>query len=241
MEMVNKKTIETCNEQKLLVKHVEKCFQTEDIYVDEEQFENYLGLIEYMPFEKLFEWEEFAIGLHLCTYWRKTGLPRWPDLFLYCGRGAGKDGFISFESMCLTSPYNPIKRYDVDICANAEDQAVRPVADLSDTFENSKHKNRLAKFFYWTKQSIKGKANGGVIRGRTNNPKSKDGMRSGMVVFNEMHQYENYDNITVFITGLGKVAHPRRLYATTDGIVRDGPLDAITAIYILAARISYMS
>jgi phage terminase large subunit-like protein len=29
----------------------------------------------------------------------------------------------------------------------------------------------------------------------------------------------------VFITGLGKKPHPRRLYATTNGDVRDGPLD----------------
>jgi hypothetical protein len=36
-------------------------------------------------------------------------------------------------------------------------------------------------------------------RGRTNNPKFKDD-RSGIVVFNEVHQYENFKNIKVFIT-----------------------------------------
>jgi len=50
-------------------------------------------------------------------------------------------------------------------------------------------------------------------------------MRSGLTAFNEIHQYKNYDNIKVFITGQGKVPHPRRLYVTTNGDVREGPLD----------------
>ena len=44
------------------------------------------------------------------------------------------------------------------------------------------------------------------MKGHTNNPKGRDGLRSGKVIFNEVHQYENYDNIKVFTTGQGKVA-----------------------------------
>lgn len=33
--------------------------------------------------------------------------------------------------------------------------------------------------------------------------------------FNEIHQYEDYKNINVFTTGLGKKKHPRRSYYTT--------------------------
>ena len=43
--------------------------------------------------------------------------------------------------------------------------------------------------------------------------------------FNEIHQYEDYKNINVFTTGLGKKKHPRRSYYTTNGDVREGPLD----------------
>lgn len=50
-------------------------------------------------------------------------------------------------------------------------------------------------------------------------------MRSGKVIFNEVHQYENYDNIKVFTTGQGKVAQPRRGYFTSNGDISDGPLD----------------
>jgi phage terminase large subunit-like protein len=87
----------------------------------------------------------------------------------------------------------------------------------------------MKKHFYWTKEQVQGLKYRGTIRGRTNNPKSKDGMRSGMVVFNELHQYEDYKNIKVFITSLGKKKHPRRLYATTNGNVRGGPLDELLA------------
>lgn len=229
LEIIESGKIEACNDQNLLSAYIRRCFETEDIYTDDEQLEKYLGLSKYFPFERLFLWEAFCIALHLCTFWRKTRQPRWPDLLLLIGRGAGKDGFIALEGMCLISPYNPIREYDVDICANAEEQAMRPVNDIMKIIDDSRFRAKMKKYFYWTKEQITGIKNKAVIRGRTNNPKSKDGMRSGIVIFNEIHQYSNYDNIKVFITGLGKKKHPRRLYATTNGDVRDGPLDELLA------------
>lgn len=229
LRMVETGTIEACSDQHLLCAYIRRCFETEDIYTDSEQLEKYLGLAKYFPYERLFEWEEFCIALHLCTFWRKDNRPRWPDLFLLIGRGAGKDGFIAFESMCLISPYSKLNQYDVDICATAEDVAMRPVNDVIDALEDTKHRAKMKKHFYWTKEQVQGLKYRGTIRGRTNNPKSKDGMRPGMVVFNELHQYEDYKNIKVFITGLGKKKHPRRLYATTNGNVRGGPLDELLA------------
>ena len=64
-----------------------------------------------------------------------------------------------------------------------------------------------------------------LFRSRTNNPKGKDGLKSGKVDFDEPHAYENWKNIDVFTTGLGKKAHPRKTYISTNGEVRDGPLD----------------
>ena len=92
-------------------------------------------------------------------------------------------------------------------------------------WRDARNNKVMKQHFYWTKEKIVGLKWKGTIKGRTNNPKSKDGMRSGMVVFNELHQYENYRNIKVFVTGLGKKKHPRRLYATSNGDVREGPLD----------------
>ncbi|WP_245397637.1 terminase large subunit domain-containing protein, partial [Clostridioides difficile] len=55
--------------------------------------------------------------------------------------------------------------------------------------------------------------------------KSKDGLRPGCIIFDEVHAYENYDNIKVFTSALGKVKNPRVFYITTDGNVRGGVLD----------------
>lgn len=225
IDIVEKETFPVCEEQKKLVKLVKKSFEEEDIYTDDEQLEKYVGLTKYFPWDIVMPWQKFIVGLHDCTYCKKTGMPRWPDLFCLIGRGAGKDGTIAWESTCLTSPYNKIKKYDVDICANNEEQAMRPVNDIIEAFEDKRWTNKIKKFYYWTKEKVISIKTGSQIRGRTNNPKGRDGMRSGMVVFNEVHQYQDYRNIDVFTTGLGKVKHPRSSIYTTQGDVREGPLD----------------
>jgi len=224
MEMAESGEIRVCEDQKRLISHVRRCFAEENIRTDSEQLSHYLHLAEYFPFERVFPWQAFFIGLHLCTY-RADGMPRWPDAMAMLGRGAGKDGTIAWESFCLMSPYNGIKGYDVDICANNEEQAMRPVYDVIEALEAPERIKKLKKHFYWTKEQVVGLKTKSTMKGRTNSPKGKDGLRSGACIFNEIHQYENYANIDVFTTGLGKKKHPRRTYYTTNGDVRDGPLD----------------
>lgn len=224
IQIVESHAYRMCPEQEALAAYVRRVFETEDLIVDEDQLRNYLRLVKYFPYERLFPWQMFATALWLCTY-RRNGLPRWKTLFCMVGRGAGKDGFIAYTSSCAVSPYNPVAHYNVDICANNEDQATQPSKDIVEMLESPKWEKKLNKHYYHTKEVIQGRKNKGIIKGRTNNPKGRDGMRSGMVVFNEVHAYENYDNITVFITGQGKVAQPRVGIFTSNGNVNDGPLD----------------
>ena len=219
--------IRVCKEVSALVDHIKYCFDTEDIYVNETQADKYIALARYFPWGGVFEWQEFVITLHDCTYWTDSDMPRWPDLFCMIGRGAGKDGTIALESVALASQYNGISAYDVDICANNEEQALRPVLDIVNAFDAPEHQKKLKRFFTWKKESVTNLTTKSIIQGRTNNPKGKDGLRSGIVIFNEIHQYEDYRNINVFTTGLGKKKHPRRSYYTTNGDVREGPLDDI--------------
>lgn len=115
--------------------------------------------------------------------------------------------------------------YDIDICATAEEQARTSFDDIYNILENPAQTKKLKRFFYWNKEVITGRKNKSKIKYRTNNAKSKDGLRSGKVDFDEVHAYENYDNIKVFTTALGKKPHPRRTYITTNGDVCDGVLD----------------
>lgn len=224
LESVEQDIPRACREQHALAAYVRRVFAQEDVYVDREQLGRYLGLVKYFPYDRLFPWEEFLLTLWDCTY-KADGTPRWKTVLCMVGRGAGKDGFIAFDSACSISPYNPVAHYNVDICANNEEQAVTPVKDLAEVLETPKWESKLRKHYYHTKELIQGRKNKGVMKGRTNNPKGRDGMRSGKVVFNEVHAFENYDNIKVFITGQGKVAQPRVGIFTSNGEVSDGPLD----------------
>ena len=113
-----------CKEQHALAAYIRRVFAEEDIFVDTEKVQKYLRMAKYFPFERLFPWEEFLLTLWDCTY-QKSGTPRWKTLFCMVGRGSGKDGFIAFDSFVSASPYNQIMHYDVDICANNEEQAKR--------------------------------------------------------------------------------------------------------------------
>lgn len=227
IELVEADTPRACPEQHALAAHIRKCFAEEDLTVDLVQLEKYMGLQRYFPF-RLFPWQKFVIALWDCTY-TPDGMPRWDTFFGMVARGAGKDGLIAYDSACSISPYCESARYDVDICANDEEQATRPVKDFIEVLESPKWESKLKNHFYHTKELIQGRRNKGVIKGRTNNPKGRDGMRSGKIIFNEVHQYQNYDNIKVFITGQGKVKNPRAGYFTSNGHVSDGPLDDLLA------------
>lgn len=222
-DLIEKEEIRSCIEQKLLVKIVKTALLTEDLTINDNQIEKYFSYQKYFPFN-LFDWEKFVFILHNCVF-RKDGLPRWSDLFILGGRGLGKNGYLSFEDFCLITPTNGIREYHIDISANSEDQAKITFEEIYNILEDGPYSNKLKKFFSWTQTKIKNKQTNSIIRYRTNNPKGKDGLRPGKVDFDEPHQYENWNNINVFTTALGKKPHPRRTYVSTNGDVRDGPLD----------------
>ncbi|WP_307993800.1 terminase TerL endonuclease subunit [uncultured Intestinibacter sp.] len=223
LDIVDNDIIPVCKEQKLLSKFIKKIFETENLIIDDEKVEKYFSYQKYFPFD-LFPWEKFCFVLHNCVF-KENGLPRFPDLFILVGRGSGKNAYLGYEDFCLITPTNGIKNYDIDISANSEDQAKTTFMDIYNILEDPKHTKKMKKHFYWNKEEIINLKTKSRIKFRTNNPKGKDGLRSGKVDFDEIHAYQNWENINVFTTGLGKKDHPRRTYITTNGDVRDGPLD----------------
>lgn len=232
--------IEACEEQHQLMVYLARVFASEEVHCDPEQVEKYMSYQRYFPFD-LFPWERFVFTLHNCVF-RADGSPRWQDLLLYMGRGGGKNGYISFEDFCLVTPTNGIRNYHIDIAANSEEQAKTSFDEIYDILDNppdARAAKALRHNFYWNKTIIRNRMTGSEIKYRTNNAKSKDGLRSGKVDFDEIHAYENWDNLNVFTTGLGKKPHPRITYATTDGDFRDGPLDQLKerALKILSGEL----
>src|SRR5699024_12865410 len=59
----------------------------------------------------------------------------------------------------------------------------------------------------------------------TSNAKTKDSRRDGITIFDEVHMYPDDSIVRVMNSGLGKVPHPREVYISTNGTLREGLLD----------------
>lgn len=206
-----------------LCAHVRKVFAEERLWVDTEKLARYMGYQRYFPFN-LSSDEKFQIALWLCTY-REGHFPRWRDLLEYVGRGYGKTGFGGFCTFCMISPANGIDFYDVDVCATTEPQAKIGYDDLYRILDGNQE--LFSQGFDWNKVELTNRETRSRFKYWSGNSNSKDGMRSGCVWFDEVHAYTDAASMEVFTGGLGKKEDPRRLMTTTDGDVRDGPLDEL--------------
>src|SRR5699024_9460343 len=101
---------------------VERKLADPDAYIDTAQTDKAIELIQRYFGIKLFPWERFVLAL-VHAFHRSTGMIVWSEFLIMMGRGNGKNGFISGLAWYLTTRYHGIKGYNVDLIANAEDQA----------------------------------------------------------------------------------------------------------------------
>ena len=211
-----------CQELKMAMDYIEEKLDNPDVFIDYGKIDKAVELTERYFEYKLFDWELFVFALIHC-YYKSNDTVVFDEILLVMGRGNGKNGFISPVSWYLTTHYHGVKEYNIDIIANAEDQAKTSFDDvygvLERTWGTSKH------FFTKTKKLIVNTRTNSYIKYNTSNAKTKDGKRSGCLIFDEIHEYESWDMIKVFISGFGKKKHSRTFYITTNGYVRGGVLD----------------
>ncbi|MDZ5712248.1 terminase TerL endonuclease subunit [Jeotgalibacillus haloalkalitolerans] len=207
---------------KKMVKWVRFKLNRPGVVIDHEKIEKAVDLMHrYFPY-KLLHWELFKIACIHC--YEPDGSVVFDEFFTLMGRGNGKNGFISPTAFYLTSPLHGIKGYNVEIVANSEEQAKTSFQDVYDMMDEKKN-HKAKKHYYRSKEIIIGRKTNSHIKFYTSNAKTKDSLRSGCLIFDELHAYENYDSIKVFTSGLGKKKHPRTFIITTNGNVRGGPLD----------------
>lgn len=202
--------------------YIEFKLNSPDVIIRTDMIDKAVELIERYFEIKLFDWELFVIALIHC-YYKSSDTVVFDEILLMMGRGNGKNGFISPVAWYLTTHYHGIKGYNVDIIANAEDQAKTSFDDVYNVLERTSEKSK--RFFYWTKQVINNLKTNSYIKYNTSNAKTKDGKRSACLIFDEIHEYETWDVIKVFTSGFGKKKHSRTFYITTQGYVRGGILD----------------
>lgn len=100
-----------------------------------------------------------------------------------------KNGYISGLAWALTTRYQGIKGYNVDIIANSEDQAKTSFDDVYEMLDRTWDKSK--KFFYKSKELIRNTDTGSYIKYNTSGSKTKDGKRSACLIFDELHEYED--------------------------------------------------
>ncbi len=223
IEKVNDGTYKTSKWVKKLIAYVEGKLNDPErkVIIDEEEITEAKEFIErYYPFQ-LYPAQLFILAFVVGVFYEDESLV-FNEFLLLWGRGAGKNGFIATLATWLIEKQG-IERYNVDIVALSEEQAKTSFMDVHDML--SKFEKKMKKFFKWTLKVIMAKRSRSKISYYTNNAKTKDGLRPGAVVFDEIHEYDSYDNIKVFTSAQGKVPNPRTFYLTTDGYLRNGVLD----------------
>jgi len=207
--------------------YIEEKLDNPDVFIDAEKIDKAVELMERYFEISLFDWELFVTALIHC-YYKSDDTVVFSTIIILMGRGNGKNGFISPVAWYLTTHYHGVHGYNVDIVANAEDQAKTSFEDIYEMLERTWQKSK--RFFYKSKEKIVNLITKSYIKFNTSNAKTKDSKRTGCLIFDEVHGYESYDNIKVFTSGFGKRKHARAFYITTQGNVREGVLDDMLAI-----------
>ena len=209
-------------DRKLLIRNIVKpTLKRKDVFFDEATFHKCIRYLEanYYP---LFPYQKFVLAF--VFMYDSTGEPLFPEIVMLMGRGNGKDGFMAPLANFFQTPLYGIPEYHVELVANSEQQ-------IKDTFSvvyNRLYKNPKFKGkFHVTKEVIENLETGSILRYNTSNASTKDGKAPGCIFFNEFHAYENNDSVNVFESSEGKKRHFREIIITTNGYVREGPLDKL--------------
>ena len=203
-----------------LVDYLKKSVLSDDtLNFDNEQIENCIRFSEKWFFP-LQPFQKFLIAF--VFLYHEDGTNYYEDFLWMMGRGSGKNGLISALGTFLISEFNGVRGYNGSIIANSEEQAKTSVAEIKDVVDSSP---TLGRAFYATNTQIKSRRTNSTLKYRTSNGNTKDGLRDGFVIFDEIHEYQDDSNVKVHLSGLGKKENPRVFFIGTDGYVRDGFID----------------
>nr|DAX28071.1 MAG TPA: Large Terminase [Caudoviricetes sp.] len=226
MYKIEQRKIPACKEQKLLMPFLRNILDSPNTEIKSDIIEDGVTMLErYFPF-KLHDYQRFRFAIFYGLYEKGTDFPIFNENFNLWGRGTGKNGTASADAFYLVSEKNGIRNYNVDFVANSERQALTSFNEDYDVIDSN---SKLRRLFDYNKTQITYEKTNSTIGFLTANAKTKDGGRQGCIIFDEVHQYENYNIISVLIGGLGKVAKPRIIYLTTDGTIRESVIDDLKA------------
>lgn len=207
-------------ERKLLIDYLQRdILSRDDLHFDEKLVGNCIRFIEkwYFPLQPF---QKFLIAF--VFLFDENDDVYFDQYFWMMARGAGKNGLVSGLVHFFISDLHGIPHYNVSVVANNEKQAK---TSFKDVYEKVKSEEVLEGLFDATKVLITAKTTRSTFEFHTSNANTKDSLRDGCVIYDEIHAYENSDVVEVFSSGLGKIPNSREFFITTDGFVREGYLD----------------
>jgi phage terminase large subunit-like protein len=210
-------------ERKLLIEYLERdVLPRDDLYFNDEMIENCIKFGEkwYFPLQP---YQKFLIAF-VFLFFKDADRVFYRKHLWMMGRGAGKNGLITVIGNFLISELHGVREYNISVIANSEEQAKTSVEEAAKTI---KRNPTLLKHFKPTATQVLARMTDSIFKFRTSNGNTKDGLRDGAVVFDEIHYFETNADVRVHISGLGKKKYPREFYIGTDGYVRDGFLDKL--------------
>lgn len=227
-------------ERVMLIEYLERdVLSRNDLYFNDEMIENCIKFAGkwYFPLQPF---QKFLVAFVFLFHKDNDRVFYRKHLWMM-GRGAGKNGLITVICHFLISELHGVREYNISVIANSEEQAKTSVEEAAKTI---RRELTLLKHFKPMATQVLAKVTDSIFKFRTSNGNTKDGLRDGAVVFDEIHYFETNADVRVHISGLGKKKYPREFYIGTDGYVRDGFLDKFkeTAMKVLKgeARVNSM-
>lgn len=191
-------------ERMLLIEYLKRdVLSRNDLYFDDKMIENCIKFAEkwYFPLQAF---QKFLIAF-VFLFFKETDRVFYRKFLWMMGRGGGKNGLITVVCHFLISELHGIREYNISVIANSEEQAKTSVEEAAKTI---KREPTLLKHFKPTAMQVLSKKMDSIFKFRTSNGNTKDGLRDGAVVFDEIHYFETNVDVRVHISGLGKKKKP---------------------------------
>lgn len=165
-------------------------------------------------------WQHFTIGSTYGWVHKDTGIRRFRESLVFVGRKNGKSTMISGGSL-YTSSKDGENGADVYLLANTKQQA----GIIYDEAKKMVLKSpRLRKQFRAKRDEISYPKTLSKIEHRASDSDKLDGLNTHFGVFDEIHEFKNYELINVIKNSRGSRTQPLIMYITTAGYQLDGPL-----------------
>lgn len=165
-------------------------------------------------------WQHFTIGSTYGWVHKDTGIRRFRESLVFVGRKNGKSTKISGVSLYASSKDGE-NGADVYLLANTKQQAGIIYDEAKKMVQKSP---RLRRQFRAKRDEITYPKSMSKIEHRASDSDKLDGLNTHFGVFDEIHEFKDYELINVIKNSRGSRMQPLIMYITTAGYQLDGPL-----------------